>query len=77
MKESNNNNETKESQTKEDDSMNANTTVKIDNNFFNEFLKLNKNKINTITPKNPTIKKDDEWARETCWDTEYKEQDNK
>jgi hypothetical protein len=77
MEENNNNKKTKDSQTKEDDSMNTNAAVKIDNNFFNDFLKLNKNKIIAITPKNPTIKKDDEWTRETCWDTDYKEQDNK
>ncbi|MDD3414034.1 MAG: hypothetical protein PHY47_08535 [Lachnospiraceae bacterium] len=57
---------------KEDDDMNA-TAVKIDNNFFNEFLKINKSKIDTITPKNPTISKDDEWNKETCWDTDYEE----
>ncbi len=39
------------------------------NEEFNEFLKVNKEKINVITPKNPTIKKDDEWARED-WDNE-------
>ena len=53
--------------------MNVNAAVKIDNNFFNEFIKLNKAKINAITPKNPTISKDDEWAKETCWDNDYKE----
>lgn len=52
----------------EDDIMNANTAVKIDNNFFNEFLKLNKAKINAITPKNPTITKDDEWRNEPEWE---------
>ena len=61
----------------EDDNMNANTAIKVDNKFFNEFLRLNKTKINAITPKNPTISKDDEWAKETCWDNDYKELNNK
>lgn len=38
-----------------------------ENEKFNEFLKANKEKINKITPKNPTIQEDDEWAREE-WD---------
>lgn len=61
----------------EDDTMNGNAAVKVDNNLFTEFLRLNKNKINAITPKNPTIPKDDEWTKETCWDDEYKEPDYK
>lgn len=72
-----NNNSKDETSTKEDDNMVANAAVKVDNNFFNEFLKLNKAKINAITPKNPAISKDDEWAKETCWDNEYKEQNDK
>ncbi len=34
------------------------------NDEFNEFLKANKDKIDAITPKNPTISKDDEWNDE-------------
>lgn len=34
------------------------------NEAFNEFLKLNKAKIDAITPKNPTISIDDEWNDE-------------
>ena len=60
--------------TKEDDVMNA-QAMKIDNNFFNEFLKLNKGKIDSITPKKPTIVRGDEWDSETCWDEDYKEID--
>ncbi|MFA9465600.1 MAG: hypothetical protein ACERKN_15050 [Velocimicrobium sp.] len=72
-----NNDDSKENYTKESDIMSANAAIKIDNNFFNDFLKLNKTKINAITPKNPTISKDDEWAKEDCWDNDYKEQDGK
>lgn len=57
-----------EASTKEDDNMTANTAIKIDNNFFNEFLKINKAKIDAVTPKNPTISKDDEWRNEDFWD---------
>lgn len=39
------------------------------NEEFNEFLKVNKEKIDSITPKNPTIGKDDEWNYED-WDNE-------
>lgn len=38
-----------------------------ENEKFNEFIKENKVKIDKITPKNPTITKNDEWARED-WD---------
>lgn len=62
---------------KEDNTMLANTALKIDNNYFNEFLKLNKAKIDVITPKNPSISKEDEWYSETCWDTDYKENNDK
>ena len=37
---------------------------KVDNNMFNNFLKLNKTKIDAITPKNPIISKDDEWQKD-------------
>jgi len=54
-----------------DDSMIASTVKK--ENIFAEFLKTNQEKIQKITPKNPIIKKDDEWAKETFWDNDYKE----
>ncbi len=38
---------------------------------FQEFLKQNRDKIIAITPKNPTIAKDDEWWDETEWDDLY------
>lgn len=34
------------------------------NDEFNEFLKVNKEKIDAITPKNPVVKKNDEWNDE-------------
>ena len=61
-----------DTKTKEDDVMNA-QAVKIDNNFFNEFLRLIKAKIDSITPQKPTIVRGDEWDTETCWDEDYKE----
>lgn len=73
----NKDNSNDEISTKEDNIMTANAAIKVDNNFFNNFLKLNKAKINAITPKNPTISKDDEWAKEDCWDNDYKEQNDK
>lgn len=33
-----------------------------------DFIKKNRTKINSITPKNPCIKKDDEWRKEDFWD---------
>lgn len=41
---------------------------KLESDNFNEFLKMNKEIINNITPKNPTISKNDEWVSETEWD---------
>lgn len=57
----------------EDDTMNANVAIKIDNNTFNAFLKANKDKINAMIPKNPSISKDDEWRNEDFWDDLSKE----
>jgi hypothetical protein len=50
--------------------MDTNITIKVDNDYFNEFLQLNRTKINSITPINPIILKDDEWISEVCWDNE-------
>lgn len=58
---------------KEDATMMENMALKAANEQFNEFLRLNRSKIAKITPKNPTISKNDEWYRETFWDTDYKE----
>lgn len=49
------------------------TAIKVDNSSFNSFLKLNKAKIDSITPQNPGISKDDEWQTESCWDDDAKE----
>jgi len=57
--------------------MTVNPTIKVDNNSFNEFLNLNKEKIDAITPKNPVISKTDEWNGESFWDTDYREQNSK
>ncbi len=38
-----------------------------------ELIRNNKDKIKSITPVNPTIKKDDEWRNEDEWDELYKE----
>ena len=51
----------------------ANTVVKMDANLFNDFLKMNKAKIDSIVPKNPSISKNDEWRDEDFWDDEEKD----
>lgn len=38
-----------------------------------DLLKVNEKKIQAITPKNPSIKKNDEWRKDTHWDSLYKE----
>ena len=40
---------------------------------LSELIKNNYAKIVASSPVNPTIKKNDEWRTETCWDTDYKE----
>lgn len=35
---------------------------------FSEFVKQNRDKILQTTVQNPSIKKDDEWVKETEWD---------
>lgn len=37
-------------------------------NEFDKFLRDNKEKIDSMSIKNPTISKDDEWYDETEWD---------
>lgn len=41
--------------------------------MLENLLKENKDKIKAITPKNPTIKTNDEWRAENHWDALYKE----
>lgn len=40
---------------------------------LSNFIQTNKQKINAITPKNPTLKKDDEWREEECWEKCWQE----
>lgn len=61
---------------KEDDVMMTATALKMDNDLFNQFLKANKEKINSIVPKNPSISQSDEWRHEIFWD-EDKRSENK
>lgn len=49
-----------------------NTAVNVDYALA-ELLKQNKDKIKSMTPKNPSIRKDDEWRNEDEWDELYKE----
>lgn len=51
--------------------------VKPNNISFSDFIKTNRKKINTITPKNPPISKNDEWRNEDFWDDLYKEKQDK
>ncbi len=62
---------------KEEDGMMANAAVKMNNSTFNDFLKMNKSKINSIVPKNPSISKDDEWCTEDFWDEDYQEKSSR
>lgn len=58
--------------TREDDVMMTGTALKLDNLTFNQFLQANKEKINSVVPKNPSISKDDEWRQEDFWDEDTK-----
>ena len=49
-----------------------NTAVNVDYALA-ELLKQNKDKIKSMTPKNTSIRKDDEWRNEDEWDELYKE----
>lgn len=40
---------------------------------FKKFLEQNKEKIEAVTPKNPSVPKDDEWIKEKEWDKMYDE----
>ncbi len=50
--------------------MMANVAIEMDNSIFNDFLRTNKLKIDSIVPKNPSISKNDEWHTENFWDEE-------
>ena len=67
-------NKRKDNQTQEDNNMMGETALKMDNNLFNQFLKVNKEKINSIVPKNPSISKSDEWRHEDFWEEDTKEE---
>lgn len=53
---------------KEEDNMTLGDTIELKNNAFNDFLKANAVKINLTVPKNPSVKKDDEWRNKDFWD---------
>lgn len=61
---------------KEDDAMNAGGTLKVNNDLFNKFLKMNIKKIDSVVPKNPSISIDDEWRKEDFWDEDTEENNN-
>lgn len=48
------------------------TALKMNNEIFNQFLKANREKINSVVPKNPSISKTDEWRNENFWDEDKK-----
>ena len=60
----------KNNKKKEENNMTLSELAKKENDIFNKFLLENSAKINSITPKNPSISKDDEWRTETFWDEE-------
>ena len=60
---------------KEENIMMANAAVRMNSSSFSDFLKMNKAKINSTVPKNPSISKDDEWRTEEFW-TEDDEEKN-
>lgn len=55
------------------ESMTTPTTINPNNISLSEFIKRNSKKIHAITPKNPSIPKDDEWRDEDFWDDLLKE----
>ena len=59
----------------ENDMVSAET--KSANFSLSKFILSNKSKIEMITPKNPSIKKDDEWEKEDFWDKLYEEKNEK
>lgn len=61
-----------EKKIKEDYNMMTGTTLKIDNNLFNQFLKTNKEKIDSVVQKNPSISKSDEWRNEEFWNDDWR-----
>lgn len=65
-------NKEKQLKIKEDNYMMTGTVLKMDNSMFNKFLAINKETINSIVPRNPSISKDDEWRNEDFWDEDKK-----
>lgn len=45
--------------------MPAGAVLEMNDSAFNDFLQANKEKIDSVTPHNPSIAKDDEWRLET------------
>lgn len=43
-------------------------TITVNDFSLTEFIKANSARIHSITPRNPTIKKNDEWRDEDFWD---------
>lgn len=68
-------NKTKQQKAKEDNTMTG-TALKMNNDIFNQFLNANREKINSIVPKNPSISKSDEWRNENFWDEDEQESRN-
>ena len=60
---------------KEEENMES-TMIRSKSISFSDFIKANREKIADITPKNPTISKDDEWRKEDGWDKEFKVKKN-
>lgn len=58
---------------KEENIMIANAVLKMDCSSFSDFLKINKTKIDSVVPKNPSISKDDEWRAEEFWTEDEEE----
>lgn len=62
---------------KKEDSMMTNAVTKVNNTLFNEFLKLNKAKIKSVIPGNPSLSVNDEWRKEDFWTDDNGEKDSK
>lgn len=62
---------------KKEDPIMTNAVVKSDNTLFDEFLKINKAKINSIVSRNPSISINDEWRNEDFWTDDNGEKDDK
>jgi hypothetical protein len=69
----------KDKQRSSDEGVNkmAEMILNVNNFSLSEFIKANRSKIDAITPVNPTIKQDDEWRDEDCWDELYRKKTEK